>query len=100
MRPISLSTFGLACKEPVKLIREAFPVRVVERRRTSGALPRPAQLVQIVAQREALLDVLRRIKLPAGIERMPALGDHVRRERNVRRDDEIAGLELAHDVAV
>src|SRR6185437_15247660 len=58
MRPISLSTLGLAREEPVELVGEALPVRVVERRRTSGPLPRPAQLVQIVAQREALLDVL------------------------------------------
>src|SRR5580765_1215770 len=92
--------FGLAREEPVELVREALAVRIVQRRRTSGPLPRPAQLVQVVAQREALLDVLLRIKLPARIERMSALGDHVRRERNVRRDDEIAGLELAHDVAV
>src|SRR5438552_4682064 len=87
-------------EEAVELVGEALAVRVVERRRAAGPLPRPAQLVQVVAQREALLDVLRRIELPARIERVPALGDHVRSERNVRGDDEIAGRELAHDVAV
>src|SRR5256885_8441317 len=65
-------------EEAVELVREPLAVRVVERRRTAGPLPRPAQLVQVVAQREALLDVLRRIELPARIERVPALGDHVR----------------------
>src|SRR6266404_3690923 len=72
----------LTGEEAVELVREALAVLVVERRRAAGALPRPAQLVQVVAQRQALLDVLRRIELPARIERVPALGDHVRGERN------------------
>src|SRR5205809_3482827 len=87
-------------EEAVELVREALAVLVVERRGTAGPLPRPAQLVQVVAQREALLDVLRRIELAARIERVAALGDHVRGERNVGGDDEIAGRKLAHDVAV
>src|SRR5207249_4385823 len=77
-------------EEAVELVREALAVRVVERRRSAGPLPRPAQLVQIVAQREALLDVLRRIELAARIERVPALGDHVRGERDVGGDDEMS----------
>src|SRR5882762_235069 len=87
-------------EEAVELVREALAVRVVERRRAAGALARPAQLVQVVAQRQALLDVLLRIKLPARIERMPALGDHVGGERNVGGDDEIARRQLAHDMAI
>src|SRR5206468_2364586 len=87
-------------KEAVELVREALAVLVVERRRTAGPLPRAAQLVQVVAQRQALLDVLRRIELPARIERVAAPGDHVRGERNVGGDDEIARRKLAHDVAV
>src|SRR5467141_2305876 len=87
-------------EETVELVREALAVLVVERRRPAGPLPRAAQLVQVVAQRQALLDVLRRIELPARIERVPALGDHVRSERNVGGDHEIAGRELAHDVAI
>src|SRR5205814_10412422 len=75
-------------EEAVELVREALAVLVVERRGTAGPLPRPAQLVQVVAQREALLDVLRRIELAARIERVAALGDHVRGERNVGGDDE------------
>src|SRR2546428_694447 len=43
-------------EEAVELIGEALAVRVVERGGTAGALPRPAQLVQVVAQRQALLD--------------------------------------------
>src|SRR5438477_13168748 len=65
-------------EEPVQLVGEALAVGVVEHRRPARALPRPAQLVQVIAQREALLDVLRRIELPARIERVPALRDHVR----------------------
>src|SRR5882762_1812243 len=87
-------------EETIELVREALAVGIVERRRAAGALARPAQLVQVVAQRQALLDVLRRIELPARIERMPALGDHVRGERNVGGDHEIARRELAHDMAI
>src|SRR5712664_4520438 len=87
-------------EEAVELVGEALAVGVVERRRSAGALPRPAQLVQVVAQRRALLDVLRRIELTARIERMPALGDHVGGERNVGGDHEIAWRELAHDMAI
>src|SRR2546427_1907174 len=87
-------------KEAVELVREALAVLVVERGRTAGALPRPAQLVQVVAQRQALLDVLRRIELPARIERVAALGDDVGGERDVGGDDQIARRMLAHDVAV
>src|SRR5437870_9351245 len=46
-------------EEAVELVREALAVRVVERRGSAGPLTRPAQLVQVVAQRQALLDVLR-----------------------------------------
>src|SRR5438876_5160221 len=87
-------------KEAVELVREALVIRVVERRRTAGPLTRPAQLVEVVAQRQALLDVLRRIELAARIERVPALGDDVGGERNVGGDDEIARRQLAHDVAI
>src|SRR5882762_10278318 len=87
-------------KEAIELVGEALAVRVVERRRSAGTLARPAQLVQVVAQRQALVDVLRRIELPARIERVPALGDDVGGERNVGGDDEIARHELAHDMAI
>src|SRR6266850_4024457 len=87
-------------EEAIELVREALAVGVVERRGAAGALARPAQLVQVVAQRQALLDVLQRIELPARIERVPALGDDVGGERNVGGDDEIARRELAHDVAI
>src|SRR6267378_634394 len=87
-------------EEAVELVGEALAVGVVERRRPAGALPRPAQLVQVVAQRQALLDVLLRIELPARIERVPALGDHVRGERNVGGHDKIARRELADDMAI
>src|SRR6267143_446690 len=87
-------------EEAIELVGEALAVGVVERRRAAGALPRLAQLVQVVAQRQALLDVLLRIELPARIERVPALGDHVRGERNIGRDDEIARRQLAHDMAI
>src|SRR6267143_3373685 len=87
-------------EEAIELVGEALAVGVVERRGAAGALPRPAQLVQVVAQRQALLDVLRRIELPARIERVPALGDHVRSERNVGGDDEITRRQLAHDMAI
>src|SRR5216117_111128 len=87
-------------EEAVELVREALAVLVVKRRGTAGPLPRPAQLVEVVAQRQALLDVLRRIELPARIERVAALGDDIGGERNVGGDDEIARRELAHDVAV
>src|SRR5437879_7155663 len=87
-------------EEAVELVREALAVLVVERRGSAGPLTRPAQLVQVVAQREALLDVLRRIELPARIERVAAPGDHVRGERNVGGDHQIARRELAHDVAI
>src|SRR5437763_9805898 len=86
--------------KPVELIRKALSIRVVERRRPAGALARAAQLVQVVAKRETLLDVLRGIKLTARIERVAALGNDVRGERNIRRDDQVAGRELPHDVAV
>src|SRR5207245_7110109 len=46
-------------QEPVELIRKPLAVGIVERRRPAGALPRAAQLVQVIAQRQALLDVLR-----------------------------------------
>src|SRR5256712_13099736 len=98
LRPIALIL--VTREKAVELAREALAVRVVDRRGTAGPLPRAAQLVQVVAQRQALLDVLRRIELAARIERVPALGDHVRSERNVGGDDEIARRELAHDVAV
>src|SRR5882762_6233007 len=87
-------------EEAVELVGEALAVLVVERRRAAGPLARPAQLVQVVAQRQALLDVLLRIELPARIERVPALGDHVRGERNVGGDHEIARCELTHDMAI
>src|SRR2546427_849771 len=87
-------------EEAVELVREALAVRVVERRGCAGPLPRPAQLVQVVAQRQALLDVLRRIELPARIEGVPAFSDDIGGERNVGGDDEIARRELAHDVAI
>src|SRR5437773_8200868 len=87
-------------EKAVELVREALAVLVVERRGSAGPLTRPAQLVQIVAQREALLDVLRRIELAARIERVPAPGDHVRGERDVGGDHEIARRQLAHDVAI
>jgi len=87
-------------EEAVELVGEALAVRVVERCGAAGALPRAAQLVQVVAQREALLDVLRGIELAARVERVAALGDHVGGERDVRGDDQVAGRELAHDVAV
>src|SRR5947208_14161978 len=87
-------------EKAVELVREALAVRVVERRGTAGPLTRPAQLVQVVAQRQALLDVLRRIDLAARIEGVAARGDHVRGERNVGGDDEIARCQLAHDVAI
>src|SRR5882762_1422366 len=83
-------------EEAVELVGEALAVRVVERRGAAGPLSRPAQLVQVVAQRQTLLNVLRRIELPARIERVPALGDHVRSERNVGGDDEVTRRELAH----
>src|SRR5467141_303252 len=87
-------------EEAVELVGEALAVRVVERGGPAGALPRPAQLVQVVAQRQALLYVLRRIELPARIERVPALGDDVGGKRNVGGDHEIARRELAHDMAI
>src|SRR6266850_6524429 len=96
----ALYSAPLPREEAIELVGEALAVRVVERRRAAGALARPAQLVQIVAQRQALLDVLRRIELPARIERVPALGDHVGGERNVRGDDEIARRELPDDMAI
>src|SRR6267143_3773955 len=96
----TLYSAPLPGEEAIELVREALAVGVVERRRAAGALPRPAQLVQVVAQRQALLDVLRRIELPARIERVGALGDHVRSERNVGGDDEITRRQLAHDMAI
>src|SRR5438094_1424791 len=90
----------LTREEAVELVGEALAVLVVERGRTASPLPRPAQLVQVVAQRQALLDILRRIELAARIERVAAPRDHVRGERNVGGNDEIARRQLAHDVAV
>src|SRR5436305_261785 len=87
-------------QEPVELIGKALAIGVVERRRPAGALALPAQLVQVVAQCQALLDVLRRIELAARIERVRALGDHVRGKRNGGCDHEIARRQLAHDVAI
>src|SRR4051812_36519491 len=87
-------------QEPVELIGKALAIGVVQRRRPAGALALPAQLVQVIAQCQALLDVLRRIELAARIERVRALGDHVRGKRNIGRDDQVAGRELAHDVAI
>src|SRR6267378_7922442 len=87
-------------EEAIELVGEALAVGVVERRGAAGALPRPAQLVQVVAQRQALLDVLRRIELTARIERVPAFGDDIGGERNVGGDHEIARRQLAHDMAI
>src|SRR5438034_11046453 len=76
-------------EEAVELVGEALAVGVVERRRPAGPLPRPAQLVQVVAQRQALLDVLRRIELAARIERGAAPRDHVRCDWNLGGNDAI-----------
>src|SRR3954468_11897128 len=94
------SLWAMSCQEPVELVREALAIGVVERRRAAGALAGAAQLIEVIAQREALLDVLRGIELAARIERVRALGDHVGGERNVGGDHEIARRALAHDVAV
>src|SRR3954471_18356606 len=94
-----LVLFQLA-QEAVELVGEALAVGVVERRRAAGALARAAQLVQVVAQGEALGDVLDGVELAARVEGVATLGDDVRGERDVGGDDEVAGFELAHDVAV
>ena len=84
--------FPQLAEEAVELVGEALAVGVVEGGGAAGALAGAAQLVEVVAQGEALLDVFGRVELAARVEGVAALGDDVGGERDVGGDDEVVGL--------
>ena len=90
-RPVNRES-ALGCGQPaIELIGERLPVFGCEVRRSPGDLASPAQFVKQVPNGKPLADVGFRVQLATRIEGLPALGNHLSRQRDVRSDHQIAG---------
>ena len=82
---------GVYCQETVEPVRECLSVGGGKCRRAAGVDAAAAQSFHEVAHAQPLLDVARIKQVAARIEHAGALGDHLRGERHIGGDHQVAG---------
>lgn len=85
---------------PRTCIGERLSILGVEIRGAAGDLAVPTHLVKHVPNGESLADVRIRVQFAARIERLPALGDNLGSQRNVRRNHEVARTNQFNNPAI
>lgn len=91
------SLLPLPRQKNIQLIRKRLAVAVVQRRRAAGDHAAVAQFVEQVAHGQAALDVVLGVELAPGVQGVGVLFDDLGGQRDVRGDDQVAGLDELHD---
>jgi hypothetical protein len=97
---VPLSSTPQACKRSVQRRSKSPLGPCIVGRRSSRNDPRESCLIHEVAYREALTDCFGRVLLAARIEHRDALGDQLRCQRDILRNDQVPSGGMRSDVLV
>ena len=91
---------ALVCQQTVQLIGKRLPVSVVERGGSAGLDTAAAQGIHEIAHVQALADIVFSVQFAAWVQGQATFVDGFRGQWDIRRDDQLAGSCVLHDVVV